>query len=89
MYEEYNWEEFRLTGGLKLLCVFELDKYLKHHLLPWRCKLKGEKVSIITAHIQESKGSSLQDVLVTGKALLNPVENPAESESQRVTRNPV
>ena len=70
-----------MTGGLKLLYVFELDKHLKHHLLPWRRKLKGEKVSIITAHIHESKGSSLQDVLVTGKALLNPVENPVESES--------
>ena len=28
-YEEYNWEELLLTGGLKLLDVFELDKYLK------------------------------------------------------------
>ena len=79
-YEEYNWEELLLTGGLKLLYVFELDKYLKHHLLPWRRKLKGEKIAIITAHIHERKGLSLQDVLVTGKALLHPVENPAESK---------
>ena len=80
LYKDYNWEELLLTGGLKSLCVFELDKYLKHHSLPWRRKLKPEKVAIITAHIHESKGSSLQDVVVTGKALLHPVENPADSE---------
>lgn len=79
-YEEYNWEELLLTGGLKLLYVFELDKYLKHHSLPWRRKLKEEKVLIITAHVHESKGSSLEEVVVTGKALLRPVENPADSE---------
>ena len=51
--------------------MFELNKYLRHHSLPWRWKLKEEKTSIV--------GSHLQDVFVTGKVLLCPVESPIES----------
>ncbi|KAG1650149.1 Popeye domain-containing protein 3 [Nymphon striatum] len=78
-YEIYNWEELLLTGGLESLYVFELDKYLKKHSLPWKRKLKPEKVAIITAHIHERKGSSLENVIVTGKALLHPIQEPVDS----------
>ena len=28
IYEDYDWKELLLTGGLKFLYVFELDTYL-------------------------------------------------------------
>ena len=42
-YDEYNWEELTVNGGLNKLTVSELDKYLNYQRLP----KYGEKLDII------------------------------------------
>ena len=73
-FEDYNWAQLVLTGGLNTLYVFELDKYLQKYNLPWKKKLKSEKIATITTHVREIKGDALCDVVVTGKEESNESE---------------
>ena len=52
------------------LYVFELDAYLKKHSLPYKKKLKNEKIGLITSHLQEVRGQILATVTVPGQHLL-------------------
>ena len=54
MYEDYNWNELVLTGGLSSLHVCELNTYLKKHSLPWKKNLKNEKITTIATHLKET-----------------------------------
>ena len=53
-YGDYNWEELLLTEGLNSLYVLELVLYWKNHSLPWKKKLKKEKLDLITTHLKET-----------------------------------
>lgn len=81
-YKDYNWDELLLTGGLKFLHVFELDTYLKHHSLPWKKKLKTEKIRTITNHLQQTRGQVLQTMTVEGQRLLQPGQNVSDDEEE-------
>ena len=37
-YDDYNWNELVLVGGLSSRYVCELNTYLKKHSLPWKKK---------------------------------------------------
>ena len=69
-YGDYNWEELLLTEGLNSLYVSELDLYLKNHSLPWKKKLKKEKLELITTHLKETRAEALRTMTVTGQRLL-------------------
>ena len=69
-YGDYNWEELLLTEGLNSLYVSELDLYLKNHSLPWKKKLKKEKLELITTHLKETRAEALRAMTVTGQRLL-------------------
>ncbi|KAG1654256.1 V-type proton ATPase subunit a isoform 1 [Nymphon striatum] len=72
--EEMTLCQLFLQSEAAYACVSELGEL---GLAQFRDVLK--KVAIITAHIHEREGSSLEDVIVTGKALFHPIQEPVDS----------
>ena len=79
-YGDYNWEELLLTEGLNSLNVLELDLYLKNHSLPWKKKLKKEKLELITTHLKETRAEALRTMTVTGQRLLQEPEAVSDDD---------
>ena len=81
-YGDYNWEELLLTEGLNSLNVLELDLYLKNHSLPWKKKLKKEKLELITTHLKETRAEALRTMTVTGQRLLQEPEAVSDDDDE-------
>ena len=43
---------------------------MKNHSLPWRKKLKKEKLELITTHLKETRAEASRTMTVTGQRLL-------------------
>ena len=69
-YEDYNWNELVLTGGLSSLYVCELNTYLKKTLTSMEKKLKNEKITTIATHLKEACGPLLASLSIRGELLL-------------------
>ena len=62
-YENHDWENLVVDGGLQKLTVPELDKYLVHHDLPTARKKKMDKIRCITCHISRSENGRVQGLV--------------------------
>ena len=60
--------------------VSELDLYLKNHSLPWKKKLKKEKLELITTHLKETRAEALRTTTVTGQRLLQEPEAVSDDD---------
>ena len=60
--------------------VSELDLYLKNHSLPWKKKLKKEKLELITTHLKETRAEALRTMTVTGQRLLQEPEAVSDDD---------
>lgn len=60
--------------------VSELDLYLKNHSLPWKKKLKKEKLELITTHLKETRAEALRTMTVTGQRLLREPEAVSDDD---------
>ena len=49
-YEEYDWKNLFVTGDIEKLLVDDLNKYLDHHGIDKKHKLKKEKLEIVKTH---------------------------------------
>ena len=58
----------------------ELDLYLKNHSLPWKKKLKKEKLELITTHLKETRAEALRTMTVTGQRLLQEPEAVSDDD---------
>ena len=88
-YGDYNWEELLLTEGLNSLYVSELDLYLKNHSLPWKKKLKKDKLELITTHFKETRAEALRPMTVTGQRLLQEPEAVSDDDDADKGNNTV
>ena len=69
-----------MTTGLKSLYVFELDICLKKHSLPYKKKLKNEKIMLITSQLQEARGQTLPTMKVPGQRLLQANKHTSDDD---------
>ena len=65
---------------LDIWTVSELDLYLKNHSLPWKKKLKKEKLELITTHLKETRAEALRTMTVTGQRLLQEPEAVSDDD---------
>ena len=47
---------------------------MKNHSLPWKKKLKKEKMELITTHLKETRAEALRTMTVTWQRLLHEPE---------------
>ena len=53
---------------------------MKNHLLPWKKKLKKEKLELITTHLKETRAEALRTMTVTGQRLLQEPEAVSDDD---------
>ena len=54
--------------------------YLKNHSLPWKKKLKKEKLELITTHLKETRAEALRTINVTRQRLLQEPEAVSDDD---------
>ena len=53
---------------------------MKNHLLPWKKKLKKEKLELITTHLKETRAEASRTMTVTGQRLLQEPEAVSDDD---------
>ena len=53
---------------------------MKNHSLPWKKKLKKEKLELITTHLKETKAEASRTMTVTGQRLLQEPEAVSDDD---------
>ena len=53
---------------------------MKNHSLPWKKKLKKEKLELITTHLKETRAKALRTMTVTGQRLLQEPEAVSDDD---------
>ena len=53
---------------------------MKNHSLPWKKKLKKEKLELITTHLKETRAEALRTMTVTGQCLLQEPEAVSDDD---------
>ena len=53
---------------------------MKNHSLPWKKKLKKEKLELITTHLKETRAEALRTMTVTGQRLLQEPEAVSDDD---------
>ena len=53
---------------------------MKNHLLPWKKKLKKEKLELIITHLKETRAEALRTMTVTGQRLLQQPEAVSDDD---------
>ena len=55
---------------------------MKNHSLPWKKKLKKEKLELITTHLKETRAEALRTMTVTGQRLLQEPEAVSDDDDE-------
>ena len=56
---------------------------MKNHSLPWKKKLKKEKLELITTHLKETRAEALRTMTVTGQRLLQEPEAVSDDDDDK------
>ena len=64
------------------LYVCELNTYLKKHSLPWKKKLKNEKITTIATHLKETSGPLLASLSIKAGELLFQGNKPTSDDEE-------
>ena len=55
---------------------------MKNHSLPWKKKLKKEKLELITTHLKETRDEASRTMTVTGQRLLQEPEAVCDDDDE-------